>query len=59
MVIAFFVGITLGNILWMTGDILYEKWQDRRATKRYEAHKERCQLERAKRRIKYEPGRNP
>jgi hypothetical protein len=58
-VIALFVGVTIGNILWMTvGDNLYEKWQDRKATKRYEARKERYRLERAERRKKYEePGK--
>ena len=47
--------MTAGNIFWMTvGDNLYEKWQDRKALKRYKARAEMRLNERMERRRRYE-----
>lgn len=50
-IISLFVGVAVGNILWMT---VGEKWQDRKAMKRYRARAEMRLNERMERRRRYE-----
>jgi membrane protein DedA with SNARE-associated domain len=58
-IIALFIGVTLGNIMWMTlGDRVWEWRENRKASKRFDERKERMAKELAERRKKYEGHNN-